>query len=241
MSGKYGGFYFLFYKLIDKGIKNQYIMRYLYLCTFMNYSGNLLFGNAKKEIDRYMTEKDLFEVLRLSDRETVRTKKIFKENELIFIDDKGNLQINNKYCVKGTVDINYKKDGKIRIFDNAISDLYTMATPSEHKKLSLLITLLPYINLHNNIICHNPRCEFKAQLEIIDMKEICRIVRYSETQSSRLRKELLALRVGGELVVMFGETDNAKFITINPRVYYGGSVEDFKYLKHVSDDFDIKS
>ena len=40
---------------------------------------------------------------------------------------------------------------------------------------------------------------------------------------------------------MFGETDNAKFIKINPRVYYGGSVEDFEYLKSVATDFDIKS
>ena len=64
---------------------------------------------------------------------------------------------------------------------------------------------------------------------------------YSEDNKGRLKKDLLGLRVGKEKVVMFNEIDNAKSITINPRVYYGGNVEDFKTLKGIASYFDLNA
>jgi len=258
IADKYGTFYFVIHKILKKKLNKQYIIRFLYLCTFMNFSGEVLYGDAhaklkisdeelekqlKKGIhppSRYMTENDLQEVLKLSRTETNKTKTAFLYNELVFINKKGNLQINDKYCFKGFVALKDIKTSRTRIFENAIKDIYEKAKPIEHKRLALLITILPYINLHNNIICHNALCDSSFQLEVIDLKKLCPIVEYSESNKGRLKRELLDLRVGGEKVVMFNEIDGVKSITINPRIYYGGSIEDFKTLKGVASYFDLK-
>ena len=227
-----GNFYFLFYKLIKKGIERQYIIRFLYLCTYMDYENKLLFGNGLEET-KYMREKDLQEVLKLSKRETSYTREALIKNELILI------EVNKKYCIKGKIESSKKKSQKVRIFENGLKELYEKAKPKEHKKLALLIELLPYINLKFNIVCKNPTCENIKDLKPIDLKEICKIIKYSPNQSSRLKKDLLSLKVNEELVIMFNETGSAKFITINPKIYYKGTkLDDLKWLIN---SFEIKS
>ena len=232
-----GNFYFLFYKLIKKGIERQYIIRFLYLCTYMDYENKLLFGNGLEET-KYMREKDLQEVLKLSKTETSYTKKILIANELIFIEN-NLIIINKKYCIKGKIESSKKKSQKVRIFENGLRELYEKAKPKEHKKLALLIELLPYINLKFNIICKNPTCENIKDLKPIDLKEMCKIIKYSSNQSSRLKKDLLSLKINGELTIMFSETGSAKFITVNPKIYYkGNKLDDLKWL---ISSFEIKS
>ena len=232
-----GNFYFLFYKLIKKGIERQYIIRFLYLCTYMDYENKLLFGNGLEET-KYMREKDLQEVLKLSKRETSYTREALIKNELIFIKD-NLIEVNKKYCIKGKIESSKKKSQKVRIFENGLKELYEKAKPKEHKKLALLIELLPYINLKFNIVCKNPTCENIKDLKPIDLKEICKIIKYSPNQSSRLKKDLLSLKVNEELVIMFNETGSAKFITINPKIYYKGTkLDDLKWLIN---SFEIKS
>lgn len=240
IAEKYGSFYFLFKEMINKGVGKQFVIRFLYLCTFINYDGAIIYGHAKKEY-KYMTEKDFQEVLNLNKRETAKTRHEFMDKGLIFKTKDGHLQVNNQYCLKGNIETNRDKVSKIRVFEKAIRNLYEKTSPREHRKLAILITLLPYINLHNNIICYNPMCEFKFQLRVLNLKDICKIVGYSENQSSRLRKELLDLKVAGEFVIMYGETGKAKFIKVNPRIYYGGTSEDYKDLEDLATDFDIKS
>lgn len=42
VSETYGSFFFLFYKHLSKLVSKQYSIRFLYLCTFSNYDGNLI-------------------------------------------------------------------------------------------------------------------------------------------------------------------------------------------------------
>ena len=240
IAKEYGSFYFIIFKMLKKDLKKQYIIRFLYLCTFMTYDGLLLWGNAK-ESERYMTEKDLQEILNLGATETNKTKIALLYNKLIFINKVGNLQVNDKFCFKGVVPNIYKKSSKIRIFEDAVRNLYEKSISNEHKKLALLVMLLPYINIHNNILCHNPLCTMEFQLDIIDLKKLCILVEYSDDNKGRLKKDLKGLRVGNEQVVMFNETDKSRSITINPRVYFGGNVEDFKTLQGIAAYFDLAS
>lgn len=232
-----GNFYFLFYKLIKKGIERQYIVRFVYLCTYMNYENKLLFGNSSHKSE-YMREKDLKEVLKLSETETFYTKKVLLKNELIFIEN-DIIKINKKYCLKGSVPNNKKRSQKVRIFETGLKELYEKSKPKEHKKLALLIELLPYINLKYNIICEDQTCENIKNIKPLNLKAICQLVKYSSNQSSRLKKNLLSLKIDGELVVMFSQTGLTEFITINPKIYYkGNKLNDLKWL---IDSFEIKS
>lgn len=240
IDGKYGNFYFLFYEMLDKVIKKQYIVRFLYLCTYMDYGNTLLYGNSKGD-KRYMVEKDLIGVFNVGRTESIATKNILIENNLIEITENNNIKINDSFCLKGKLKQSQKETEMVRIFENAIKELYIKLLPREHKKIGLLISILPYINYYYNIVCYNPSCKFKADIKPMYLKEVCGRIGYTDTHVGRLKRDLLNLRVGGELVIMFSQTDNAQFITVNPRVYYKGGIEDIDILLELGSYFDIKS
>lgn len=229
---EYGSFYFLFYKMIDKGIKKQYIIRFLYLCTYMDYKNNLLFGNAKGD-QRYMLEKDLQEVLKLSPKETKNTEAILIDNGLITINENNNISIVDKYCLKGKIPNNKKKTYKVRIFEDAVQELYEKSQPKEHKKLGLLIEMLPYINLKFNVVCENPNCELIMEIIPINLNKLSELMGYVSDRNSvsKLKRGLFDITVDGEPVIMINQTANGGFVTVNPKVYYKGTkIEDVQYL-----------
>ncbi|MGL5149686.1 MAG: hypothetical protein ACRC7N_03820 [Clostridium sp.] len=212
---KYGHFYFNFYKRFDN-IERQYLFRFLYLCSYMNYDNYL--SNGVKLIK----EGDLQELLNLKETEYNKTISILKKSCLITINNNHTVSVNNKYCKKGKI----IKNGKIeviRMFDNAIKELYKNAAPREHKKLALLIELLPYINLKYNIVCKNPNEEFRENITPYKMTELCALLGYDKTHSARLKKDLFKLRVNNEKVIGIFEDDDGKAIFINPRVMYKGT------------------
>ena len=88
----YGSFYFNFYKRTN--IEGQFLFRFIYLCSFMNYDGYLSDGR------RLLRETNLRDLLMLGNTEYYKTKKYLLEKELIFIDDKELVSVNNKYCKK---------------------------------------------------------------------------------------------------------------------------------------------
>jgi len=238
LAKRYGKFYFLFFKLSTSNIEKQHVIRFLYLCIFMDYENKLVYGNAKKE-NRYMREEDLPEVLMLGKASINKTKESLLKHRLMFIDAEGHILINHEYCLKGKVLNDQKESMKIRMFEDAIRELYKKALPREHKKLSLFVALLPFINFYHNVLCKNPDCDFEYQIKPLNMKDICEVVKYSENHIAKLRKDLLDLRIGGELVVMLAITGEAEMIIINPRVYYRANL--LKILDPISNKFLIKS
>jgi len=230
----YGNFYFLFYSLNSSGIDKQHIIRFLYLCTFLDYENMLVYGNQLEDA-KYMSIDDFPRVLKLGRAVAKRTEEAFFKYKLISLDEFGHLMVNKKYCTKGKIATEYKKSMKIRLFERAVRELYEKSKPTEHRKLNLLITLLPHINFYHNILCYNPDCQFKYQIRPMDIKQVAKIVNYSESNISRLKKDLLSLRVGGEEVVMICITDTSQMIKINPRLYYRASKDDAFDL--LADDF----
>lgn len=223
-----GNFYFLFYKLIRKGIERQYIVRFLYLCTYMNYENKLLFGNSSCK-SKYMREKDFEEILRLSKREAMRTKQCLLENNFLIINKNKVIQINKKYCIKGKIESAKKKSPKVRIFENGLKELYEKSKPREHKKLSLLIELLLYINLKFNIICENPQCEKIEDIKPMNLTKITKLLNFSTVQ--KLKKGLSNISIQDEKVIGIFTIGNKSMILINPRIYYKGTkVDDVQYL-----------
>lgn len=221
---QYGGFYFNFYKRID--IEGQYLFRFLYLCSYMNYENYLSDGR------RLIHFNKLNEFLKLGKTELYKTINCLIKNGLIKLED-NYILINNKYCKKGEI-YKTKSIEVIRMFDEAIRELYKNALPREHKKLSLLIGLLPYINFRYNIICKNP---YEDNIELIEpytIKEICDLLDYDKANSSRLKKQLFSLRINEEEVIGMFEKSLGKAFVVNPRLYYkGNKLEDIEYLANL--------
>ena len=233
-----GGFYFNIYKnLLEVNLEPQYIFRFVYLCTYLNYDNKLVWGNAKGD-GKLAKEKDLMEILGLSQRETIYTKKALIKANLISIEEDKTISINKKYAIKGKINKRDLRRG-VRMMENGIQELYKNVSAREHKRLALFIEILPYINFNHNIVCSNPSEVDIAKVEPITLKELCKIVGYDETKSTRLKNDLLKLKIDGENVVGLFIREMGTTIHINPRVYYKGkNIDDLRALMNM---FKVKS
>lgn len=215
-----GGFYFSIYnKLLELSLAPQYRFRFIFLCTHINYDGKLEYGNGKGD-SRLMIEKDLGEVLMLKEEETRKTKKALIESDLITIEDDKTITINKKYAVKGKIG---KRDlkGSIRMMEQGIQELYAKATPKEHKKLALLVEILPYVNFQHNIVCNNPNESSAKNVIPITLTELANMLGYSTTQ--KLKRGLMDIKINNESLIMIVTINRKSMIIVNPRVYYKGN------------------
>lgn len=221
----YGSFYFNFYKRIK--IEGQFLFRFIYLCSFMNYDNYLSNGR------RLLRESDLQDMLLLGKSEYYKTKDYLLGKDLISINAEGLISVNSKYCKKGKIN-KTKVVEVIRMFNNGIQELYQKALPREHKKLAILLDILPYINYKYNIICYNPTEENIELIKPIKMPDLCEMLGYDRSNSSRIKKQLFSLRVSGEKVIGLWQVENVDALLVNPRVYYkGGEENGLDYLEAI--------
>lgn len=226
----FGSFNFTVY---DKVMNFEYLFRFIYLCTFMNYKNYIVFGNAFGA-NKLATKKDLQELFKLKDQQFYNTVNYLEREKLIkFVD--GNVVINKDVCIRGKIS-KMKSRKSARMFDDAIREIYEKSTSKEHKKLDLLIKLLPFVHYELNVIVHNPREQITDRIKAITLTELAEILGYSTTQ--RLKRNLFNITVSGQPVIMLATIENKSKIIINPRVYYkGNNLEEMKGLIKI---FEVK-
>ena len=233
IENNFGGFYFAKYdKLLKLDLESQYRVRFFDLCTHMDYDNKLKFGNGIGD-GKLMLEKDLSEVLRLSQNETIRTKKALIKANLITIEEDKSISINKEYVVKGKIN---KRDLRrsIRVMEYGFREIYTKANAREHKRLDVLIKVLPYVNYNHNILCKNPSEEDISKIEPLNLSELCDIVGYDVTNHSKLKSDLLKLKVDGMNAILFVLKGKELHIYINPCIYYKGkNIDNLKALMNM--------
>ncbi len=231
-----GSFYFCHYKeLLKKGIEKQYLGRFIYLCTFLDFDDNYIhYGNSGKDL---ATEKDLKEILNLKDTAFKETKKALIQYELITINKDKTITVNKKYCKKGEIKSKKKLRESVRMIEESIKELYEKAKPTEHIYLGLLVQLLPYVNYEYNILCENPNETEPTKVKPLTLRQLAINLGYKN--STDCKKDLLKLKLSGENVSLITETDTLKKgVVINPKLYYKGS--DISKLKGIIALFQFK-
>ena len=229
LHNQLGNFYLYFYE-VAKDLEPQYLFRFIYLCTFMNYDGYLITGETKGT--KKVIEKDLQKLLRLSERETRNTKNVLRDLGLLEIDDNGNIKINSSVAKKGAIK-GIKKDDFSRVFIDGVRDLYENHKPIEHKRLGLFIKMLPYVNYHHNVLCSLDTVQEREVVNInpLTFEEIAELIGYSTRQIKRFQQDLLSIRVMGKCVVLIAMRGNKTTVSINPCIYYkGNNIDDLKAL-----------
>lgn len=216
-----GSFYFSYYNIIIDKLSPQNLTRFIYLCCFMNYKNQLVHNKHGRQIPIY--ENELEEVLKLKKTETYKTKTQLIEQGLLIVNpnDKS-LMINDCYCIKGEPIKNPKKVERARLFEDGIKDIYLKSLPKEHKNLAILFRLLPYVNLRWNIVCKDVTEEIKENIVPYELKEVCNII--GEKNITRFKNKLMNITVFDEPVICLGTIKNKTSISINPKIYYKGSV-----------------
>lgn len=242
MLNEYGTFFFTNYieileLLVDvRGdFDGALAFRFIYLSTYMDYDNKLKWGKGfRGKYTGYMNTKDLSEVMGLSKNHIAKFKNRLIESGLIIVTDGGVISINKKYCRKGKL-VALNKRNSIRSFEHGIQELYKSSTAKEHKRLGVLVQLLPYLNFNHNVLCWNPEENIPERLEVLTIQDICRIVGKSVAHARRFEGEMFKISVGGNyLIGKFRYYSCTEAYVINPALFYkGNNIDALKGLSNL--------
>lgn len=125
----------------------------------------------------------------------------------------------------------------IRVFLDSNRKLYESCKITEHKKLSYIYKMIPYVNRQTNILSCNQKEQELERIEYMPVKEFCNIVGYNTTHISRFRTGLSKFRIYDELAVGFFDNiselnPKGKYVVVNPKLFYGGdrSIQTYKTI-----------
>lgn len=231
INDKLGKFYFNFYNAIPCKLERQFKFRFIYLCTFLKYGDDRLQHKQENNIYKLYKEKDLHELLKLSKRESDRTKMELINNNLISIDEDKNIHINRSISTVSSISKLNKRD-YIRMFKDTIRYLYDNATPRQHKQLGVFIDLLPFIHFKYNIVCKNPSCKLIEDIQPFTPSELSKqLDMYTGKNISSFKRKMLSTHIGDKEAMLYIERFNKKFFAVNPMIYYkGNKIDDINYL-----------
>ena len=95
--------------------------------------------------------------------------------------------------------------------------------------------MLPYLNREHNILCTNPDEENIETVEAISLQDFCKIIKYDESNASRLRKEFdgicFPFKGSEEKLCSFfldGNSPRKTIVCINPHLVYSG--KDYSHI-----------
>lgn len=219
----YGRFYWILHhighELLDGIINDATLTRYIYLCTYIGYDNKL---QCKQK--HYIYKTDISDILKLSSSAAYTFLSECRENNLLTINKDNTITItHNIYRGKLKKVKNYDT---CRIYINTVRKLYESCSPREHKTLSYLFALLPYVNIEYNIICSNPFEKDIDQIQPLSLEQICQLVGYAPNNARKLKNILLDIEIEGVPAVKLVIDKYKQLIYVNPHIYYAGNQHD---------------
>lgn len=196
-------------------IKDQSLVRLIYLSTICDYDGILPPKSVIKK------------KLKLSDKYWSYFFKEMRSNDLILEDEEtGALCLNKDFFIKGSLKEMSDKCDCTRLFCNFIQDVYDACDNIKSiNQISYLYKLIPFVNRRTNIVCYNPKEQDPEKVYPITLGEFCDMIGYSRKNARRLVSDLLSLKCNGQNLIGFFVTNlnqTSWKIIVNPRIYYGG-------------------
>lgn len=219
-----GGFYFVLTENVFDDIKPQTATKLIMLCTYLDYSNRLM-----KTRKTPMKKSDIKEILKLSKSGAYQ---FFNEVKDKYLKEyNGTLYIADNKIFKNKIPQDKKYLQLQKIYINAVRSLYYPTDAKKHKQLGYVFKLLPHINLEFNIFCKDPFEKELNNIEPLTVTDLCNLVNYDVTQSTRLIKELQSIKFNhnGNEEYLLSFVDNGidapyrKKIYVNPHIIYNGS------------------
>lgn len=196
-------------------IKDQSLVRLIYLSTICDYDGILPPKSVIKK------------KLKLSDKYWSYFFKEMRSNNLILEDEEtGALCLNKDFFIKGSLKEMSDKRDCTRLFCNFVQDVYDACDNIKSiNQISYLYKLIPFVNRRTNIVCYNPKEQDPEKVYPITLGEFCDMIGYSRKNARRLVSDLLSLKCNGQNLIGFFVTNlnqTSWKIIVNPHIYYGG-------------------
>lgn len=219
------------------------LSRLVYLSTYIDYNNrqeNLLVKKGIYNTLEPMTRKDIQYVLKLGDTAFRSFMADVKLNNLIY-------EIDNKFYVtdllftKGEIAKDKSYNGYAKLFIKCVRSLYEGTTPRQHKVLSNVFMLIPFIHINTNIITFDPDTTLDDHVNPMSLEDIGELLDIEDNKGNlkKLVKDLEKFTVKIETIeykmftyVMLSDRD---YFVINPRVVYRGN--DYEKMCWVADTY----
>lgn len=216
----------------DLNLNQATISRFLYLATYIDYNDreeNVLVKHTKNNKIEYMNKRDVKYLLNLGDTAFKSFYKEIKEKELLF-EANSKIYLNPVYVNKGKS--NFKDKEYARMFIDTTRELYENCKPRQHKHLSYVYQLLPFLHYETNILCKNPEEIDINKLDKLHFTDICRMLNLSNDKKTmdKLKRDLFKFYItrDGEkyyflsYVTIRQEIGTRSYYVVNPYVVWKG-------------------
>lgn len=208
-------------RLDTLGLDDMDYTRFIVLCSYMNYKGQLMKPNNTP----IKTQQDIQNIFSTGFSTTKNFIKNIESAGLLEFKDEG-LYINTDICYKGA----YKprKDGtrQVRIYVEALRKVYQSGLNGASKKnLFHILQMIPYMNLKKNVLCKNIYEEQENSIELLTFGEFCDIIGIDSGRAYRARQRLSCSNINGIGVLAFdgGVKADTNSVTISPAFICGTS------------------
>ena len=189
------------------------ITRLMYAATFCHDDGSI------------MSKSTLRDQMKLNRARWSEFWNEMTENNILYEQD-GLVYISAEYVTKGTIDTN---KNYTRLFCEYVQQLYESCdSAGDHKQLSYIFKIIPFINRRTNTVCMNPMEQDERSIQPMRLGDFCEAIGYERKNARRLASELLKIRINGELAVGFfvsSMDENTWLLVANPKLYFGGKYD----------------
>lgn len=218
------------------------ITRVIYLATYLeyNYKNNgLLVVKGLRDKHIPMTRKVMQSKLGLTDKTFSRFLKDAKDNMLLFETEEA-MYLNPEYFSKGKCEFDSKE--YTRLYIDPIRNLFDNSKVTQHKRLSYIFRLIPFIHYETNVICYNPNETNGKLIKDMQLSDICDLFNIDRSNGNKFKKDLLKFYVTliGEKFYFFkyvnveGLAKDRSYFVVNPYVIYkGGNSEVMKAIAKI--------
>lgn len=119
-----------------------------------------------------------------------------------------------------------------RVFRKTVRELYSQFKGRTLKQLSIIYSVLPFLNFDTNIVCFNPEETDPELLRPMYLEKLAALLGYQD--SHKLKRALETIKVDGKPVFWLPPNVNDKRqrrIVVNPNVIYGGDAKSLAVIK----------
>lgn len=198
------------------------VVRLIVLSTYSDYNKGL-------RLDRWtpMKYENLQSILRIG---RTATQDFWREVSPMYIfEDNGNLILTDDETFHRG-ELQNRDTRWIKIYRNAVRELYRATDKSQHKHLGHVFKMLRYVNVQHNILCLNPMEKEREHIIPLTFGQFCEKAGYNVDQVNRLITYFMKIkfRVGNHEEHFCKFVANDKFLShswifVNPHVLYSGT------------------
>ena len=212
-NGNFVWLLFNYGKDLFPNISAANLTRLMYAATFCNSDGGI------------MSKQSLRSQMNLNRPRWSEFWKEMTENNVLYEKD-GMVYVRQEFVAKGSIDTN---KNYTRLFCEYVQQLYEGCdSVNAHKQLSYIFKIIPFINRRTNTVCMNPTEQNEQNIQPMRLGDFCDAIGYERKNARRLAKELLDIRINGELAIGFfisSMDEKTWLLVVNPKLYFGGKYD----------------